>query len=205
MTEFQLINGKVYILENPEAGLVKVGMTNNEVENRRIEVNQMWLGTKGTCQICGVRIQVKRINHQRLIPKHVISGGPCPGGNYLPLEKDTTLAKAHLEKMRTNHVELTGNVMGSNTRRINTLEERIKRFEAFDKRLGVWKINTVYYTDNAENVELRTHGVLSRFLNTNMQFGEVFSCSVEEARKAVETVLEQLGLADSAKKEIIII
>lgn len=199
MTKNQLSDGKVYILENQDAKLVKVGMSNHDVVSRRIDVNQIWLGTKGTCQGCGVRLHLKRLNNHRFIPTH----GTCVGGNSFPLEKDSTLAKAILEEMRVNNRLLVGSEKASNSRKINKLEERIKKFEALEKRIGVWKINTVYYIDQAEEVESLTHKFLSKFLKENMQFGEIFCCSVEEARSAIETVLEQLDLAGTAHKEIV--
>ena len=195
--------GMVYILENVEAKRVKVGFTTRSVENRRIDVNQMHLGTRATCQVCGTRLHVKRILQQRLIPKHVLSGWPCRGSNSLPLEKDTSLAKEYLEELKASHEKLIGNEKGSNTRRINTLEERIKKFENFKKPLGVWKINTIYSTNNAEDVEKKSHKLLSTFIDADSQFGEVFCCSIEEARMAVETVIAELGLVDSTEKEII--
>ena len=56
MDLFRSMRGSVYILENPEAQRVKMGMTTNAVELRLREVNDMWLGRRGTCQICGGRL-----------------------------------------------------------------------------------------------------------------------------------------------------
>lgn len=200
MTEIRHQYGMVYILENVEAKRVKVGVTTSSVENRRIDVNQMWLGTKGTCQLCGGRINV---NRQRQIPRHVKSGIVCSGSNLLPLEKDNFLAKSYLEELKIKHRQLSGTDLESSTRMINTLESRIKRFESIGERVGIWRINTVYYTDFAEEVERGSHQLLASYLDVNMQFGEVFSCSIEYARKAVETILEQKGISNKVKKEII--
>jgi hypothetical protein len=50
---------------------------------------------------------------------------------------------------------------------------------------GTWKIGTVYYTDCAEQVELISHEFIDQ-LDKSAPFGEVFSCSMLEARAAVE-------------------
>jgi len=200
MTEFRYLHGKVYILENKEAKRVKIGMTINEVEKRLADINSKWLGKKGTCQICGGR---RLTDNKGFIPAHVVSGASCSGGYSLPLEKDSSLAKTYLEKMKIGHGELTGSEMGSFTRKIDNLKERIERFELFKNPVSEWRIDTVYQTDHAEDVELRSHQILSEFLDKTMPFGEVFRCSVEEARKAIDLVLVQLDLADSARKIIL--
>ncbi|MBT7608914.1 MAG: hypothetical protein HN576_04110 [Bacteriovoracaceae bacterium] len=84
---------------------------------------------------------------------------------------------------------------------INSLEERIRRFEAYDGPIGVWRINTIYHTKLADMVESESHEVLSHLAVLNVPFGEVFSCSVEQARSAVGSVLERHGLTDSTKRE----
>lgn len=198
MTDFRHLFGRVYILENKEAKRVKVGMTINCVEKRLEDVNNMWLGIKSTCQICGGR---RLVNHEEFIPKHVVSGFHCPGSNSLPFEKDSSLAISYLIKLKKNHGILEGSSKNSNSRRINALEERIRRFQALSKLLGEWKINTVYQTNSAEDVELRSHEILSDYLDKDVPFGEVFLCSVAEAMNAVELVLDQLDLLQSAKKK----
>lgn len=200
MTIFRHFFGRVYILENEEAKRVKVGMTINRVEERLEDVNNMWLDIKGTCQICGGR---RLINHKGFIPKHVVSGIHCPGSYSRPFEKDSSLAISYLIELKKNHGVLKAGDKVSNSKRINGLEERIERFQGLDKRLGKWKINTVYQTNSAEDVELRSHQILSNYLDKNVPFGEVFSCSVAEAINAVELVLDQLNLLESAKKEVL--
>ncbi|MBN9289519.1 MAG: hypothetical protein BGO43_09120 [Gammaproteobacteria bacterium 39-13] len=199
MTDFKHLFGRVYILENEEAKRVKVGMTINCVEKRLEDVNNMWLGIKGTCQICGGR---RLVNHEGFIPKHVVSCFRCPGSNSLPFEKDSSLAISYLIELKKNHGVLKGS-QNSNSKRINGLEERIRRFQALDKLLGKWKVNTVYQTNSAEDVELRSHEILSDYLCKDVPFGEVFICSVAEATNAVELVLNQLDLLQSAKKEVL--
>ncbi|MBS0287888.1 MAG: hypothetical protein JSR17_11365 [Proteobacteria bacterium] len=200
MTIFRHLFGRVYILENEVAKRVKIGMTINRVEERLEDVNNMWLGIKGTCQICGGR---RLVNHKGFIPYHVVSGIRCPGSNSLPFEKDSSLAISYLIELKNNHDVLRGSSQNSNSRRINGLKERIRRFQALDKLLGVWKVNTVYHTNSAEDVELRSHEVLSNYLDKDVPFGEVFICSVAEAMNAVELVLDQLDLLQMAKKEVL--
>ncbi len=199
MTIFRHLYGRVYILENEEAKRVKVGMTINRVEDRLEDVNNMWLGNKGTCQICGGR---RLVNYEGFIPKHVVSGIRCPGSYSLPFEKDSSLAISYLIELKNNHCILRRSSQNSNSKRINGLKERIRRFQALDKLLGVWKVNTVYHTNSAEDVELRSHEILSDYLDNDVPFGEVFSCSVTEAINAVELILDQLNLLQSAKKEV---
>jgi hypothetical protein len=199
MTEFRHLYGHVYILENKEAKRVKVGMTINNVEKRLADVNNMWMGIKGTCQICGGR---RLVNHKGFIPKHVVSGIHCPGSNALPFEKDSSSAISYFTELKRNHNVLKGNSKGSNSKRITTLEERIMRFHALDKLLGEWKVNTVYQTNSAEDVELRSHVILSDYLDKDAPFGEVFFCSIAEATNAIELVLCQLDLLQTAKKRV---
>lgn len=193
----------VYIMENVEASLVKVGITMNSDERRRVEVNQLWLGTQGTCQVCAVRLHVKRINRRKLIPKHPKYGVSCIGSYALPLEKDSTLAREHLMGLKANLKDLTGSKKGSLTRKVNKLDERIKRFEGFDRLEGIWRVNTVYYTANPEAVESLAHKILSKYLVSNVPLGEVFRCSVDEARKAIDLALHQLDLSGSARVEFV--
>lgn len=200
MTDFRHLYGKVYILENYEAKRVKVGMTINYVDKRLEDVNNMWLGIKATCQICGGRRLVNRIG---FIPKHAVSGVHCPGSNSLPFEKNSSLAISYLIELKNKHGVLIGSNKGSNSKQINTLEDRIRRFQAFDRLLGKWKVNTIYQTNSAEDVELRSHKILSEYLDEDVPFGEVFICSVAEATNAVELVLDQLDLLQTAKKQVL--
>ena len=202
MTQFRYMRGAVYILENIEAQRVKVGMTINDVALRLRDANDMWLEHKLTCQICGSR-RLAKLNWlaPRLVPKHVVSGSNCPGGNALPLERDITLAQAHLENLRLQVGEASGSEKGSMMRRINTLEERIRLRRQHSRAVGTWKIGTVYYTECAEQVELLSHEFIAEHLDRTAPFGEVFSCSMLEARKAVERALKQLGLLHLARRE----
>lgn len=201
MTQFRYLSGAVYILENPIAQRVKVGMTINDVALRLRDANDMWLEYKVTCQICGAR-RLAKIGGltPRLVPRHAVSGKDCPGGNMLPLEGDVSLAESHLENLKRRLNEVSGSEKGSVMRRINTLEKRIGLRQQHSRAVGVWLIGTVYYTECAEQVELLSHRFLEERLDTVAPFGEVFCCSVFEAREAVERALTQLRLLHSAKR-----
>lgn len=202
MTEFRYMRGAVYILENVMAQRVKVGMTINDVALRLRDANDMWLEYKVTCQICGGRRLAKLTGlAPRLVPRHVVSGISCPGGNELPLEVDISLATAHLENLKLQVGKVSGSEKGSVMRRINTLEERIRLRRQHSRAVGTWKICTVYRTECAEQVELLSHEYLAAHLDKAAPFGEVFDCSMSEAREAVERALNYLGLLHLARRE----
>ena len=197
MIEFRYLHGAVYIFENAKAQRVKVGMTINNVVDRLGHVNDMWLGRKVTCQVCGGRL----VNIGEHVPQHGGGGRGCPGGNALPLERDMALAESHLQNMTNLLSELSGSQKGSVTRRIRTLAKRIGSYRQYERTVGVWQLSTAFYTECAEQGELLSHEILAERLDKEAPFGEVFCCSVSEATEAVETALSQLGLLDSAKKE----
>lgn len=202
MTQFRYMRGAVYILENLEAQRVKIGMTINDVELRLREVNDMWLEYKFTCQICGAR-RLPKWNGlaPRLMPKHNVDGGTCSGGNVLPLEIDITLTKAHLEELKLRAAEASTIKKASIIRKINTLEERILLRHQQNRGRCPWKIGTVYQTECAEQVELLSHELLAEQLDRTAPFGEVFSCSISEAREAVEKAMNQLSLLPLSRRE----
>ena len=197
MIAFRYLHGAVYIFENAEAQRVKVGMTINNVADRLRAVNDMWLGRKGTCQVCGSRL----VSIRGRIPQHVVSGIRCPGGNALPLEKEVALAETHLERMRLRLCALSGSEKGSATRKIKTLERRIGLYRVHDRAVGAWQLSTAFYTECAEQVELLSHEILGERLDEGAPFGEVFRCSASEATEAVERALSQLGLLHSARQD----
>ncbi|WP_197409210.1 MULTISPECIES: hypothetical protein [Microbulbifer] len=201
MTDFRHMHGVVYIFENSEAQRVKVGMTINATVNvteRLKDVNNIWAGYKAMCQICGSR---RFINKKGLIPRHVVSGKDCPGGNSLPIEEDTTLSESYLTDIKGRYGNLSGSEKGSFTRIINSLEKRIEKYRKKSKPVGTWRLRVAYYTDCAEEVELLSHKLLEESLDFEAPLGEIFSCSVLAASLAVETVLEQQGLLNEARKE----
>lgn len=197
MVEFRYLHGAVYIFENSKAQRVKVGMSTNNVVDRLGDANDKWLERKVTCQICGGRL----VNSGGYVPHHVKSGIPCLGGRDLPIEKDASLAEAHLESIKSNLNELSGSEKGSATRVINNLEKRINKYRLHTPPVGEWQCKIIFYTERAEQVELLSHKILEEHLDKLAPFGEVFCCSVTEAAAAVETVLSQLGLLHSARKE----
>jgi len=196
MVEFRKMYGAVYILENPEAQRVKIGMTINDVGLRLRVVNDMWLGRRGTCQICGGRLNIVGGR----VPRHPGYSRPCPGGDALPLEKEVALAETHLGKMKNRLAELSGDEKASATRRIKTLERRIGIHRHRALAVGIWQLGATVYTECAEQVELLTHEILADRLDEAVLFGEVFCCSVSEAKEAIENALAQLGLTGSATR-----
>ena len=201
MVEFLYPRGAVYILENPKAQRVKVGMTAigvNDVADRLRDVNDMWLERKVTCQICAGRL----VNVGGRVPHHVKSGDGCPGGDALPLEKDVALAESYLEHMRNRLSGLSGNEKASATRIVNTLEKRIERYRHHSRPVGEWQFRVAFYiyTEGVAEVESLSHEILAEHLDRLAPFGEVFCCSVTEAMEAVESALSRLGLIDSAVK-----
>ena len=197
MIEFRYLHGAVYILENAKAQRVKVGMTINNVVDRLGHVNDMWLGRKVTCQVCGGRL----VNIGGHVPQHGGSGRGCPGGNALPLERDMALAESHLQDMTNLLSELSGSEKGSVTRKIKTLEKRIERYRHHNRPEGEWEFRVAFYTEGVAEVELLSHKILAEHLDRLAPFGEVFCCSVSEATEAVESALSQLGVLHSARKE----
>jgi hypothetical protein len=199
MADFHNYQYSVYILENTKALRVKIGMTINDAALRLRSVNDMWLEQKVTCQICGGR---RLVNKKGFVPKHVVSGNACPGSGALPLEKDTALAESYLENLKKSLGELSGSEKGSATRITNNLEKRIGLYRNRILSEGEWKINTIFYTESPYAVEQLSHEILADRLDKAALFGEVFCCTVSEASEAVESALSQLGLLESARKEI---
>jgi len=184
------VRSAVYILQNAEADRVKVGMTTNDVSLRLQEVNDTWLEHRLTCQICGTRRLAKpaAISPRRM-PKHSSLGRECPGGNQPPLEWDTTLARSHLDSMKASVAR--GDKV-SLTRQIRTLEQRIERRSQHTRALGYWVLDTVIPTERALEVERRAHELLAAHLDTTAPLGEVFRCSVAEAKAALDRALHEL-------------
>jgi hypothetical protein len=198
MDTFTTLRGFVYVLENPEAQRVKIGVTINTVEGRLQEVNDMWLGRKGTCQICGRRLVILRGR----IPPHVKSGIRCPGKYAPPLEIDSLVAERHLATLKDRLSALSGVERGSVTRMIRRLERLLGLPRHSAQAFGYWTISAAFATECAGEVELLTHSFLAERLDVTAPIGEVFSCSVPEAIEAVQRALRRLGLEDSARVEL---
>jgi hypothetical protein len=192
--------GTVYILENPTSNRVKVGLTGigrNDPDGRLKDVNDKWLSIKATCQICGSR---RKVTRERLIPEHVTNGRICYGGMRLPFEKETELARNHLNELNVQLSSLSGTAKGSVTRQINSLEKRLRIFSNYEQPRGLWYINTLYRTKCAEVVEKKAHERLSKCLDHSAPFGEVFQCSVAHARLAIEGILDEMEIDDVSKE-----
>lgn len=192
--------GAVYVFENDVAQRVKVGLTAigvNDVSARLRDINDMWLGRKLTCQICGRRC----IAVDARIPHHVGVNRGCPGGNQLPLERDTTLAEAYLARLRLLLGTASGTEKGSVARRITTLAKRINRYRHEMQRTGEWEFRTAFYTDQAAEVESLAHVLLREHLDEQAPFGEVFHCSAAVATEAVESAMRQLGVLKLARSK----
>lgn len=182
--------GAVYIFENREAQRVKVGLSISSVKGRLDDVNDMWLERKVTCQVCGSR----NVNLMGLVPQHIGRNMVCPGGDKLPLERDVSFAEEYLARLR----KLDGQV---DTRIINTLSRRIEKFRDYEVPVGTWEFRLSFRTDHADQVEKRAHRILEDYLDKQAPFGEVFCCSVEEAKNAIESALDQLGLSHGVQAE----
>lgn len=185
-----LVRSAVYILQNAEADRVKVGMTGSNVYLRLQEVNDTWLEHRLTCQVCGSRRLAKpSALSPRCMPKHTSLGRECPGGGQPPLEWDTSVAAEHLRAMKTSVAR--GDKV-SLTRQIRTLEQRINLRSQHSRAVGSWVLDSVIPTDRASEVERRTHELLAAHLDTAAPLGEVFRCSLAEAKAAVDRALHEL-------------
>lgn len=209
MVESRLHQGAVYILENTKARRVKVGVTGatiSSVLGRLRDVDLKWSSKKATCQVCGAHRLVRKDGfmpqHAGLMPQFVDSRRICLGANELPLEKDVRTAESHLERLRQALHQLSGSEKSSVTRQTKTLEKRIELYRDYQLPEGIWQFSTAFYTDCADHVESLSHEILEEHLDTQAPIGEVFRCSVLEATAAVESALNQLGLLNSARKEI---
>jgi hypothetical protein len=196
VVEFRHMYGTVYILENSSVGRVKIGMTINKAVDRLSDINDIWLGRKVTCQICGKRCA----NVQGRVPRHVVSGIRCLGGETPPLEEDIALVQTHLSKLKAGYGDLTRTEKGSATKIIKTLEKRIELYRSYKRPTEAWQLRISYYTECAEQVELLSHEILTERLDRAAPFGEVFSCSVAAATDGVEQALRHLGLLEDSRK-----
>jgi len=110
------------------------------------------------------------------------------------------LAQNYLDSLRVKQSSAFGSEKGSITRKINTIERRIKIFEKQEVLVGKFSINTIFYTESAEIVEQLSHKILADNFFKYSRLGEVFHCSVLDALEAVESALNQLGLTHDSEK-----
>ena len=185
------LTGTVYILENSEAHRVKVGVTINDPSERLKDINRMWLGDKGRCQVC---LSWRLLEIKSRMPRHVISGNQCAGSNQPPFQKNTELAEQELKSLRGQLKELQGSEKTSAIIRIDNLEKIIKAYRNTPSQVGIWQLQTSLLTRNAYQVELIAHEILSKHLDVAAPIGEVFKCSAQEAMLAIDNALNQLGL-----------
>ncbi len=156
MVEFRYMHGAVYILENSKAQRVKVGNDLlNMLADRLSAVNDIWLGQKVTCQICGRRLDDTR----GYVPQHVIDGNDCLGENALPLEKDVALAETYLENMKNRLSKVSHSEKGNRSQAIKTLGKRIELYRHYNRLVGGW-----------QSVQLSTRIVLNRLNCSHIKF-----------------------------------
>ena len=114
------------------------------------------------------------------VPKH-----NCRGAGELPLKRDTTLARQKLEEMKAYEASL-GKPKKRPSKRIQTFERCIPIYEAhFANQPEPWVLVESVKVRDAEATEKAVHRLLVGYLDSEALIGEVFTCSVEYARKAL--------------------
>ena len=199
MSQYLYPAGSVYVLVNLTAGRTKVGMAGigvNDVADRLRDINDMWMGRKITCQICGGRL----VNAGGLTPAHVKCGRACPGGSVPPLEQSVAVAEQHLVETQSRINALAGAEKGSAVRIAKTLMQRIEKYRHYVQPVGEWRFCVAYFTEGVAEVESLTHQKLAACADHQAPFGEVFRCTAAEAATALESALSDLGLLRSAIK-----
>jgi len=181
------LRGSVYVLVNPEAQRVKIGVTINKVEDRLRDVNDMWLGRKGSCQVCATRLVLFR----NRVPPH---GRGCKGA-YLPaLETDSTLSAKRLAYMKSRLESLPGVERAAVRQKIRRLERVLASSPHSTRVVGSWSAAAAVETECAEAVERLAHSFVADRLDRTAPIGEVFACSVAEAVDAIHRARVELGL-----------
>jgi len=188
----------VYILENAEAGLVKVGITVNDAADRLRALTDLWLGRYGTCQVCGVRLLLQR----SCLPEHRKTGSRCAGSRELPLEQDSSVAEWYLRVLHERLSTLSGVERGSVTRMIKRLEKVVALPRHSESTIGSWILRYEVFTARPSEVESQSHSSLARRLEESAPHGEVFRCDFEEALAAVERALDELGVAQTSEPKL---
>lgn len=174
----------IYILENKDVKRIKIGATVNHPDDRLLDISRMWRAIKGRCQIClGWRLLV-----DGRMPNHV----HCHGSGELPFEYSTQLAEEQLVDMQGRLPWIKGSDLNFATKRIKNLQKIIGSYKKNPKRIGTWNLLTAYKVDFAYIVEERVHQILAAHLDKDAPFGEVFSCSTEEAIRVIENTIAKV-------------
>jgi len=173
-------DGWLYILENQVAGLIKIGATINSPHGRALDINRMWLGEKGLCQICN---SWRLLKDKRRMPPHVLGGKPCSGSDHPPLHIDTKHAEQEVANLNN---ELGQGLLSKapTVKKINGLKKRIEFFKTF-KAAGEWTLFATWKIADAYYHEEIVHSKLENFKCDLAPFGEVFKCSPECAQQAL--------------------
>ena len=174
----------IYILENKDVQRIKIGATVNHPEDRLLDISRMWRAIKGRCQIC---LSWRLLIDGRM-PNHV----HCYGSGELPFEYSTQLAEEQLVDLQGRLPLIEGSDLNFATKRIKNLQKIIGSYKKNPKRIGTWNLLTSYKVDFAYTVEERVHQILAAHLDKDAPFGEVFSCTPEEAIAVVVNVIAQL-------------
>lgn len=188
----------VYIFENLEAGLVKVGITINNPVDRLKSLADLWTGRYGTCQVCGGRQLLRRSR----LPEHRRLGARCAGSGELSLERDSSVAEWYLRVLQDRLGRVSGVELTSVRRMIKRLDRVIAQPRHAEGTIGSWRIRYEVFTERPEQVESLAHSFLAHYLEAPSPHGEVFRCGFEEARAAVERALDHFRVAQTAEVKL---
>lgn len=177
----------VYILQNKEAQRIKIGATLNHPDERLTDIARMWRAFKGRCPIC---LRWRMLN-KGVMPRHVLSGNHCSGSGELPLERSTQLAEKQLIDLQEKLPGLSGSDSNYATKRIKNLLKILQNYKDNPIRRGKWELRAFFKIDSAYSIEAITHKMLDAHLDRNAPFGEVFTCSAEEAITVIEQAISE--------------
>jgi len=105
------------------------------------DMNNLWSGRKGICQVCGSR---RMVGPDNLLPKHRSGIDNCFGVGFLPVALDTQIAEAHLRDLEQEIKLGTGVEKASAVRKAKKLRERIGLYKNRDRLVGTWKLVDSY-------------------------------------------------------------
>ncbi|WP_353431423.1 hypothetical protein [Polynucleobacter sp. MWH-UH23A] len=178
----------IYILENQDAQRIKIGATHNHPNDRLLDINRMWQAVKGRCQIC---LSWRMLVNGRM-PKHVLSMNHCAGSGEPPLEYSTKLAEKQTIDLQGQLPWLSGSDLRSASKRIKNLKKILQTYKENPIRIGGWQLRASFPIDSAYQIEELVHKALAVHLDKEAPFGEVFSCSAEEAISTIEETISQM-------------